>query len=131
MSPLNHLSPMGPINELERCPSRVWSQRTRFIPMSFYRDAGSTLLNLVNQWLNFWCSRPHPFRYGNQNKVTPLRRLEVTNSTLVSLCRDTTRPGGAARALACPLNRRPLKAFSEIERVREPWRSNIPVLFFL
>ena len=40
----------------------------RFTPTSFYRDAGSALLRLVNQWLNFSYSRPHAFRYGNQKK---------------------------------------------------------------
>ena len=30
-----------------------------FTPTSFYRDAGSALLQLVNKWLNFSSSRPH------------------------------------------------------------------------
>ena len=29
----------------------------RFTPYNFYRDASSALLQLVNQWLNFICSR--------------------------------------------------------------------------
>ena len=40
----------------------------RFTPTSFYRDAGSALLHLVNQWLNFSYSRPHAFPYGNRKK---------------------------------------------------------------
>ena len=54
-----HLSPMGPINELQRCPSRVCSQgiylliSPRFTPTIFSRDADSALLHLVNHWLNF------------------------------------------------------------------------------
>ena len=34
---------------------------------NFYRDASSALLQLVNQWLNFTCSRINAFRYGRQN----------------------------------------------------------------
>ena len=40
----------------------------RFTPTSLYRDAGSTLLNLVNQWLNFPCSLT--------STCFPLRKLE-------------------------------------------------------
>ena len=39
----------------------------------FYRDASSTLLQLVNQWLNFTYSRSHAFRYERNN----------TNPTLI------------------------------------------------
>ena len=58
----HHSSPMGPINELQRCPSRVWSQGIYpSLPGSrlriFYRDADSELLHLGNQWLNFSYSR--------------------------------------------------------------------------
>ena len=88
----HHLSPMGPINELQRCPSRVWSQgiylpiSPRFTPTSFYRDAGSALLHLVNQWLNFSYSRPHAFRYGNQKKIALLLRLELINFDFMTVC---------------------------------------------
>ena len=34
---------------------------------SFYRDASSAILQLVNQWLNFTYSRSHAFRYGRKN----------------------------------------------------------------
>ena len=57
----------------------------RFMSTSFYRDAGSALLHLVNQWLNFWYSRPVAFRYGNQNKKALLLRIELTNSALVDV----------------------------------------------
>ena len=41
----------------------------RFSPYEFYRDASSTHLQLVNQWLNFIYSRSRAFfRYGRQNK---------------------------------------------------------------
>ena len=52
----------------------------RFTPTSFRRDAGSALLHLANQSLNFPYSRPHTFRYGNQNKTVFLLSLELTNS---------------------------------------------------
>ena len=73
---LHHFSPMGPVNELQRCPSRVWSQGIYpSLPGSrlriFYRDAGSALLHLVNQWLNFSYSCPHAFRCGTRRKITP------------------------------------------------------------
>ena len=34
---------------------------------TFYRDASLALLQFVNQWLNFTCSRSHTFRYGRKN----------------------------------------------------------------
>ena len=58
----------------------------RFTPTSFYHDAGTALLHLVNEWLNFSSSRPHAFRYGNQKKNTLLLRLDLTNSDLVDVC---------------------------------------------
>ena len=82
---------MGLINELHNVAHpRVWSQgilpiSPRFTPTSFYRDAGSALLHLVNQWLNFSYSRPHVFRYGNQKKTSLLLSFELTNSDLVGL----------------------------------------------
>ena len=48
-------------------PSCLWSLRIfPSLPGSlltiFYRDASSAILQLVNQWLNFTCSRSHAFR---------------------------------------------------------------------
>ena len=63
----------GQINELQRCPSRVWSQgiylpiSPRFTPTSFCRDADSALLYLVNQLLNFFVLTSPRF---------PLQKLE-------------------------------------------------------
>ena len=76
-----HFSPMGPINELHRCPSHEWSQGVYpALPSSrlrvFYRDVGSALLHLVNQWLNFSYSRSLAFRYGNKKKNPLLLGLE-------------------------------------------------------
>ena len=56
-------------------PSCLWSQRIfPSLPGSrlttFYRDASSALLQLVNQWLNFTSSRSHAFR------CFPLRKKE-------------------------------------------------------
>ena len=70
-----HLSPMGPINELPRCPSRVWSQwiypslpgsRPQVLSRCRYSTA---LLHLVNQWLNVSSSR-FPLRKPEE-KFTP------------------------------------------------------------
>ena len=68
------------------CVSRDLPISPRSAPMSFYRDAGSALLHLVNQWLSLWYSRPHAFRYGDQKKTTLLQRLDFTNSDLVGVC---------------------------------------------
>ena len=46
---------------------------------NFYRDASSELLQLVNQWLNFTCSRFHNFRYGIQNKRTDPDKIRTLN----------------------------------------------------
>ena len=55
--------------------------------MIFYRDASSALLQLVNQWLKFTCSRSHAFLYGRQNKNPVLTRIiEHTTSALYSRC---------------------------------------------
>ena len=74
----------------------------RFTPTSFYRDAGSVLLHLVNQWLNFSYSRPHAFRYGNQKKNSLLLSLELTNSDLVGVS-CTHKSMGAARIVSVNL----------------------------
>ena len=86
----HHISPIGPINELQRLPISRVVQRDlpispQLTPTSFYRDAGTALLHLVNQWLNFLYSGPHPFRYGNQKKNKLLLKLELTNSNLVGV----------------------------------------------
>ena len=57
----------------------------RFTRYNFYRDAGSALLQLVNQWLNFTYSRSHDFRYGRKNTNPTLVRIELTTSALASL----------------------------------------------
>ena len=52
---------------------KLWSRRIllispRFSPYDFFnRDAGSALLQLVNQGSNFIYSRFHAFRYGRKN----------------------------------------------------------------
>ena len=51
----------------------------------FYRDASSTLLQLVNQWLNFTCSRSHAFRYERKNTNPTLVRIELTTSALAGV----------------------------------------------
>ena len=50
----------------------------------FYRDASSTLLQLVNQWLNFTYSRSHAFRYERKNTNPTLVRIELTTSVLLA-----------------------------------------------
>ena len=51
----------------------------------FYRDASSALLQLVNQWLNFTCSRSHAFRYERKNTNPTLVRIELTTSVLADV----------------------------------------------
>ena len=46
-------------------PSFLWS--LRICLTKFYRDASLSLLQLVNEWLNFIYSRSHAFRYGRKN----------------------------------------------------------------
>ena len=51
----------------------------------FYRDASSALLQLVNQWLNFTCSRSHAFRYERKDTNPTLVRIELTTSVLADV----------------------------------------------
>ena len=56
----------------------------RFMPYNFLsRCKFSTLLQLVNQWLNFTYSRSHAFRYGRKNTNPALTRIELTTSALL------------------------------------------------
>ena len=72
-------------------PSCLWSQRIfPSFPVSrlttFYRDASSALLQLVNQWLNFtYYSRSHAFRYERKNTNPTLVRIELTTSVLADV----------------------------------------------
>ena len=71
-------------------PCSLWSRRIfPSLPGSrltiFYRDASSALLQLVNQWLNFTCSRSHAFRYERKNTNPTLVRIELTNSALAGV----------------------------------------------
>ena len=71
-------------------PSCLWSQRIfPSLPGSrlttFYRDASSALLQLVNQWLNFTHSRSHAFRYERKNTNPTLVRTELTTSPLADV----------------------------------------------
>ena len=71
-------------------PSCLWSQRIfPSLPgsrlASFYRDASSALLQLVNQWLNFTYSRTHAFRYERKNTIPTLVRIELTTSALAGV----------------------------------------------
>ena len=68
-------------------PSCLWSQRIfpslpGSRPTTFYRDASSALLQLVNQWLKFTYSRSHAFRYKRKNTNPTLVRIELTTSAL-------------------------------------------------
>ena len=81
-------------------PSCLRSQRifpslpgSRLTTLTFYRDASSALLQLVNQWLNFTYSRSHAFRYERKNTNPTLVRIELTTSVLadVQLTYSTTR----------------------------------------
>ena len=80
-------------------PSCLWSLRIfSSLPGSrlatFYRDASSALLQLVNQWLNFTYSFSHAFRYGRNNTNPTVVRIELTTSALagVQITYYTTRP---------------------------------------
>ena len=69
-----------------------------FTPYNFLsRCKFSTLLQLVNQWLNFTYSRSH-FRYERKNTNTTLVRIELTTSALagVQVTYQTTRATSAA-----------------------------------
>ena len=72
-------------------PSCLWSQRIfPSLPGSrrlttFYRDASSALLQLVNQWLNFTYSRSRTFRYEGKNTNPTLVRIELATSALAGV----------------------------------------------
>ena len=71
-------------------PSCLWSLRIfPSLPGSrltiFYRDASSSLLQLVNQWLNFTYSCSHAFRYERKNTNPNLVRIELTTSALAGV----------------------------------------------
>ena len=105
-----HLSPMGPINELQRCPSRVWSHKgsTHLSPVHAYeflsRCRYSTPIprQPTVELFVLTYSRPHAFRYGNQKKNVLLLRLELTNSDLVGI-RCTHWTTGAGSRINCVL----------------------------
>ena len=60
---------------------------------TFYRDASSVILQVVNQWLNFTYSCSHAFRYERKNTNPILVRIELTTSVLagVQVTYETTR----------------------------------------
>ena len=71
-------------------PSCLWTLRIfPSLPGSrlttFYRDASSALLQLVNQWSNFTYSRSYGFRYRRKNTNPALTRTELTTSALLLL----------------------------------------------
>ena len=71
-------------------PSCLWSQRIfPFLPGSrlttFYRDASSALLQLVNQRLKFTYSRSYAFRYERKNTNPTLVRIQLTTSALAGV----------------------------------------------
>ena len=58
----------------------------RFTPYDFLsRCKFSTLLQLVNQWLNFTYSRSHAFCYERKNTDPTLVRIELTTSALAGV----------------------------------------------
>ena len=55
-------------------------------PTILYLDTGSAFLQIVNQWLNFTCSRSHVyFRYERKNTNPTLVRIELTTSALAGV----------------------------------------------
>ena len=62
----------------------------RFTPYDFLsRCKFSTLLQLVNQWLNFtYYSRSHVFRYERKNTNPTLVRIELTTSRCAAYLLD-------------------------------------------
>ena len=89
----HHFSPMEPINELRRCPSRVWSQeiypslpgsRLRGF-IARYRFSTPTPRQSVIERFVLTSSRPHAFRWGNQRERSLLLKLELTNSDLMGV----------------------------------------------
>ena len=75
----------GPHHYHPACGHKGSSISPRFMPTTFYRDASSALLQLVNQWLNFTYSRSHAFRYERKNKNPTLVRIELTTSALAGV----------------------------------------------
>ena len=81
-------SPMGPINEIQRCPSRVWSRGDLLIHLSpvhtnelLSRCRFSTFTAPRQPMVElFVLTRPHAIRYGNRKKNALLLRLELTHS---------------------------------------------------
>ena len=68
-------------------PSCLWSRRIfPSLPSSrltiFYCNVSSPFLQLVHQWLDFTYSRSHAFRYGNQNKISAVTRIELATPAL-------------------------------------------------
>ena len=62
-------------------PSLPGSRLTKF-----YRGASSALLQLVNQWLNFYLlAYSRIFRYRRQNENPDLTRIELTTSALAGV----------------------------------------------
>ena len=96
-----------PISTTATFPPCLWSLRIFLsLPGSritiFYRDASSTLLQLVHQRLNFTYPRSHAFRYGRHNKNISL--MNRTRDFRTSRCtRLPTRPLGrrGKRATSC------------------------------
>ena len=79
-----------PVPPIATLPSCLWSRRIfPSLPGSslaiFFRDASSTLLQLVNQWLNVTYSRSHTFRYEARIQILVLTRIELTTFALLIL----------------------------------------------
>ena len=66
------------------CSQRIFPSLLGSSLTTFYRDASSALLQLVNQWLNFTYSRPHAFRYERKNTNSTFVRIELTTSALLA-----------------------------------------------
>ena len=75
---LYHSSPTGPINELQRCPSRVWSQGMYpSLPGSRLRFSTLTPRQIMVELFLLASSRFPPLR--NQEKSALLLALELTH----------------------------------------------------
>ena len=79
-----------PIRPTAKLPSCRWSLRIfpslpGSPPTFFYRDASSTLLQLVNQWLKFTSSRSHTSRYGSLKTNSGfLNKLSISSKEIRS-----------------------------------------------